>query len=266
MASNGKKTNNGSFMTTVNNLDGDPEILQFFFSQICEIAEINSWTDIQTLAFTKSKLTGNSLKLFISSQDAQNAKNVHELKEIFSKFFRPQSKHNAINELQNFKLLPSESILSMAQKLDKLIRIVYADVKDIQAIKSIKFTSFLAALPANYKIKILENSIQSIDEAIQKAQLLQDLYVEKYTFRVSSSQRETDVDNLSAQVNALRQRISELSDVKPQQIDTLSYRSQRSEREKNSPPFTTKRRLAFDKTSKNTGFCQTVFKSESQYF
>lgn len=210
MARNGKN----SFMCHIQPFDGDQELVQFFFTQIAEIAEINTWSDIQTLTFAKSKLTGNALKFYITSEAAQNAANVDDLKTVFLNFFRPKTKNSALLELQALTLLPNESYLNLNQRLDSLIRIVHPEIRDKAALDSVKATHFLNSINPIHKLKILEAAITAYDEIVARAQLLQDVTIQAQVLNPLPSRDSLShpvLDDLSQQVNFIKEKVENLS-------------------------------------------------------
>lgn len=223
MARNGKATN---FMCNISPFDGDPEILNFFFNQVAEIAEINGWSDIQTFAFCKSKLAGNALKFFISSEAAQKAQNVADLKIIFSEFFRPKNRQSALLELQSIQLLPNETYLNLNQRIDSLIRLVHPELDTKAALDSVKTNYFLNCITPLHKVKILEADISNYDDIVARAQLLQDVAIQTNILNPIPSLSSNTIsiskpvlDDLSAQVNYLKEDVKKLNNVNNAQLN-----------------------------------------------
>lgn len=200
---------NGTFHLSVSPFSGEPEFVNFFFKSVSDLAELNGWSEDQALAFCRSRLEGAALKFYVSSEAAQNATELDQLQLIFASFFRPQSKQQAILELQSIKLLPQETIVSLAQRIDTLIKRAHPEIIDSIALDSVKLPVFLNAIPQTFKFKILENSIDIYTQAVAKAQLLQDLQVQSCSF--STAPTNPMIDSLSQAVNHIKQNVADLS-------------------------------------------------------
>lgn len=214
--SNGKP----HFSFNVQSFEGDPQLLNFFFKQVEEISSLNSWSDSQTFAFCKSKLAGNALKFYISSEKAQQAQDIHELKTVLLEFFRPKTKQSALLELQAIQLLPNETYMNLNLRIDSLVRIVHPELGSKEAIDSVKSIHFLNTIDPNHKVKILEAALNSYDEVVARAQLLQDVSIQTSVLNPVSMPSSSNAfvpqnqnpmfDELSAQVNFLREDLKKM--------------------------------------------------------
>ena len=74
-------------------------------------------------------------------------------------------------------MLPGENISILAHRLDCIVAKAYRDIQDQEALKSIKFKKLLEILPSDTQIHLLKNNINSYDQAVLQAQLIQDCTV-----------------------------------------------------------------------------------------
>lgn len=196
---------NSKFFLNITPFEGDPQLLNFFFDQISEIQSLNKWSEAQTIAFLKTKIGGVALKYYIESSNFKNLKTVEEIKIQFQSFFKQDTKQASIQNLNSLRLLPGESIINLSHRLDVLVDKVYPEIEDAKALDAIKFQQFLSAIPVAYKTKILESNISNYGDAINKAQLTQDIQAEASILNVMPN--EDSVTQLTAQINALQQEI-----------------------------------------------------------
>lgn len=198
-----------ALLLNINPFDGDPGLLNFFFEQINDLKSCNKWSEIQTIAFLKTKLSGVALRYFIESSAFRSANSVEEIKQLFSSFFRSDSNVVAEQQLANFKLLPGETIRNLAHRLNVLIARVYPTISDVTALNAIKKNKFLESIPVNIRVKLLEYNIDSYDETVAKAQHLQDIFAQSALLQGESSSQ--PFAEISAQINSLQSQIKDLN-------------------------------------------------------
>lgn len=67
-----------------------------------------------------------------------------------------------------------ESIPNFAHRLNSLAPKAHNAIKDKEALNAIQFNKFISVIPNSYRVHILQNSIQTYNEAVEKAVLLED--------------------------------------------------------------------------------------------
>lgn len=210
---------NRSFSINLNPFEGDPKSLNFFFETIEELSNVNKWNDAETMLYFKSKISGPALAFFSESHSCRSAKNLSEVKKLFTEFFlTTYTPKNHFLELQNISLQENENIRSLAHRIEVLTVQAYPDIEDDKAINAIKFNQLLAALPPIFQKEILKNKVSDFNEAKNLAQNIQE--VEK----VTSATHFSNFLNSSHQVNSLQEKVKQLED----QINLLQSGSFRS--------------------------------------
>lgn len=195
------------FTIQISPFDGDPNYVSHFFNLIEELALQNNWSNEQTILFFKSKLSGPALKFFLEDVNLAKSDNLNTILLEFKNFFVPDNTSSTLNELNKIQLLPDESIRHFAHRLQVLTHKVYTQVTDENALSVIKYNKFISALPANLRIKLLEENIQNFKDAVQRAHQLQDILNQELVPKTSNSEScntlTTQLADLAAKVNAL---------------------------------------------------------------
>ena len=163
--------------SSVFSFEGDPDTLMFFKSQIEDVQKVYNYNDAQLLMFIRSKLQGPALKYIRQISQTQQIKTSQQLLPLLENFFKPTSLPQALSDLSAIGLLPGENISNLAHRLDCIVAKAYRDIKDQEALKSIKFKKLLVVLPSDIRIHLLKNNIDSYDQAVLQAQLVQDCMV-----------------------------------------------------------------------------------------
>jgi hypothetical protein len=200
---------NSTFNVHINSFDGDPNYVKFFFVLLHESAKINKWTNEQTLLFLKSKLTGAALKYFLETPNLMLTDDITLIQNKFETFFCEKSNNSAFTEFNNLSLLPEESITHFSHRLNVITTNAYPDITDQNALNSIKLNKFLASLPTNLRIKLREEKVISFENAMCRAQELQQIFNSE--LQPKSNQNNyinaisTSLANLTDKVDALTQ-------------------------------------------------------------
>lgn len=202
-------------LMSVNNYSGDPEITEFFFNQIRDIQQLNSWSEADALIFLRSKLSGSALKFFIDSPSLKNETSLENVQKEFSKFFRPVTQQQASQKWNAIKMQDFETVRNLSHRIDAMFSKAFPDILDPNAINAIKFNQLIATIPLEYKTRILEQEITNFQAATDKAQLLQDIeqQASSSSSSVNAMQSKSSNDqfqNFSEQLNYLSEQISEL--------------------------------------------------------
>lgn len=204
------KQTSSNFLLNINPYDGDPETIQFFCEQVSDIININKFSDEQSLAYIKSKLTGAALKYYLESPKLKSIKQYPILLDELTKFFSTKTNSFAIQSLESLAMMPNETIKNLSHRLNVLVDKVYPNITDSTAINNIKYVKFLATIPIEIKIKILEQGITSYEGAVERAQTLQEISSERELTNQSQS--------LQEEINMLKKTLAEA--VRPAPRDT----------------------------------------------
>lgn len=149
---------------------GDPELLDFFISQVQDLANLKKWSPQEHLLFLRSKLAGPALDFLVKDRQIATIKTVGELQDALRKFFRPPSQLASISELHSISLLMDESIMNFAHRINALVGRVYPELADPKALNDIKLVILNKGLPHDLRTKILSENIKDFDLAVEKAQ------------------------------------------------------------------------------------------------
>lgn len=193
-----------NFNINIQNFDGDPSMVEFFFSQLEDVVKFNGYTQEQGLALLRSKLTASALKFYINNQELKDLKSVTEAKSIISQFFSPSCVKVSASELHNITILPNESIKNLAHRINNLACQVYPQMQN-ESLNQIKYVQLVAALPADLKYKIYKQNINTYVEAIAFAQNCQDAQLAAGSAHslVQSNHLET-INALKGQIQAMQ--------------------------------------------------------------
>lgn len=121
----------------------DPELLEFFKSQVKDISASNRWTDKQALTFAKSKLDGPARTFIVQKLEYFFNNSTTELFNVLRTQFKKQNLCKAIAEFNAMPMLPAESISNLAHRLDSSIPKAHNTMKEVDALNAIKFNKFL---------------------------------------------------------------------------------------------------------------------------
>ena len=160
----------------IQNFDGNPSMVNFFFDQINEVKEIYNLSDTETFALFKSKLHGPALHFFLDTPNLSQIKDLSVLRKEFENFYvHKKSVHSSLKNLECLKIEPQESLRNFSYRLEKLLKEAYPKL-DKPSLMSIKFTHFINAMSKPIKIKLLEENINDFDTALQRAEHLKNIY------------------------------------------------------------------------------------------
>lgn len=190
-----------NFNIYIQNFDGNPSLIEFFFSQLEDFVKFNAYTDEQALSFLKSKLVGNALEFYLSSQELKGANNINEAKQILTEFFSSSNVRVSAAELNNIKLLQGESVKNLVHRINAVALKVYPNM-DATALNQIKLVQLIAALPSEMQCKIYEKGVNGYKETVELAQRIQDSQI------ASSSNYDitenTELNKLKQQINLMQ--------------------------------------------------------------
>lgn len=197
------------FTFSIENFDGDPDLINFFFDQIVEYARIKDLSKQETVFFLKSKLKGPAQKYLVENPILYQATDFEFIEKEFKKFFAKNSSATFLNQLNNLSMLPQETVKNFAHRLNVLSSKVYTNINDKESKDHIKFVKFVACLPSNIRVKLQEEGIKDFDKAVDRAQVLQDIFVQEQIL-ISNPICET-MDSVQQQLNMLTEKINYLT-------------------------------------------------------
>lgn len=105
-------------------------------------------------------------------------------------------------------MLPQETIKNFAHRLNVLSSKVYTNIKDKESIDHIKFVKFVACLPSNIRVKLQEEDIKTFDKAVDRAQILQDIFVQEQILIQPATH---SIDSVQEQLTKLTEKINYLT-------------------------------------------------------
>lgn len=146
--------------------DGDPTFLTFFKQQIMDTIAINKWSPTIALTYLRSKLVGNALAFYINSYKCKSASSVEEIFQIFKEHFTKSSNSANVLQFQNLKFDPHYNTLSsFINSLNTLAAAIYPMLDD-EPLQHIKYVKLIEAIPAKYKLQLLQQKVEKFDQAI----------------------------------------------------------------------------------------------------
>jgi len=200
--------NQSNFHPSILTFSGNPEHLNFFKLQILDLQKLNKWDDARTLFYLRSKLSGAALEFFVANPRLHSITSVDELFNKFELFFKSDSVSNPIIELDNLRIKSSETISQFAIRLDNLVSKLYASMSDEDQ-KKIKFNKLIANVSPDVRIFILQNKINSYDEALEKAIFYTQISQQNKLFPTSANAN-SNVDLLFEKVNLLQTKLDKM--------------------------------------------------------
>lgn len=196
---------------------GDPAVLDFFAKQIQDVCTINNYENNQAVAFFRAHLTGAALNFYCTDPYFKGNLTLQQIIDKFKEYFLV-TPNASVHTLQTLQILPSESMHNLAHRLNKIIAQVYPELVDEAARNTIKLTHFTAALPYSIKVVLLKENIVDFNEAVKRAQQLQDIEIS--AAMVPTHPSDIKIASLNEEVNALKQQINAISLQKSEQNKT----------------------------------------------
>lgn len=206
--SNGPARNKSSFNINISPFTGDAEQLEFFITQVTEVANCNHWSDIETLTFARSKLQGPALTYYIQKTEYHPISTTQELFAVLRAQYKKVNTCRAITDFNTLTMHTDESVRNFAHRLDSLAPKAHESVKDREALNSIKFNKFISVIPNGFRVHILQNNIKTYNEAVEKAILLEDCAASN-EYICQASAQSTPIQELRSEINSLRETISQ---------------------------------------------------------
>lgn len=113
-----------------------------------------------------------------------------------------------MNDLNALFLLSHESIKIFARRLNVLAAEVYPEILDKVALSHIKYVKLIACLPSTIRIKLQEESSKTYEKELERAQVLQEIFIQDNDFLVSDNnnvndQLQSKIADLSGSINNL---------------------------------------------------------------
>lgn len=200
----------------VQNFDGNNISVNYFINQIKDVADLNKWNEKVSLLYAKSKLTGKAQTLITQAEEIRKFNSIEELFEKLNDFFKGKSFAENINEFESFQMLPQETIINLAHRLDLTTHRIYGDVQDTTTVNKTKFIKFLQIIPPEMRSSILENEINTYEDAVKRATLIQNSINSNKVLKCNNDD-EDKFGNLTQQINSLHESVEKIQKYKQNQ-------------------------------------------------
>lgn len=218
---------------TIMPFDGNPQHINFFKSQIFDVANFFQWSDLYTLNVARSKLTGKAKDFYIQSHQAEPFTSTTDFFNRLFSFFPTSSVAQCIYDLESFAMLPDEPIQHLIHRLNIAARKVYPSMP-IESLNQIKFTKLIKILPENFRQIILQDTISDYDAAVAKATLIFQSMSQSSILSLNS--QNPSINAIDQKVNSIQSSLDKLTQAKPQKDNTndkadksnFSYRAKRN--------------------------------------
>lgn len=218
---------------TIMPFDGNPQHIDFFKSQIFDVANIFQWSDLYTLNVARSKLTGKAKDFYIQAHQAEPFTSITDFFNRLFSFFPTSSVAQRIHDLESFVMLPDEPIQHLIHRLNIAARKVYPTMP-LESLNQIKFTKLIKILPENFRQTILQDTISNYDAAVAKATLIFQSMSQNSI--LSHSSQNLSINAIDKKVNAIQTSLDNLTQTKKQKANTndkadksnFSYRAKRN--------------------------------------
>lgn len=184
--------------------DGDADSLEFFISEVKDLAKIRKWNDQEMLFYAKRSLVGPAYKFLTNISTYTDIKTSNQLFAALRTHFPFKDPHQARQELTNFKRQADESIRHMAHRLDALTHKAYPDASE-ETRNTIKQEKFLMNIPHSIRTHILQAGIEAYPETVNKAVHLQNC---ETTNQIISDTSTSPLRNISEELRALKESIN----------------------------------------------------------
>ena len=158
----------------IQKFDGNTEQVEYFIQQLKQVAESSNWPDVYTLAYVKTNLTGKALKYINEIDEIKKIRTAEELFDKLLSFFKKKSLTLSFKEWENLKKLSKESIRSLAHRINLAYHRAFPQIEDETAGDRTKFYKLIKVLPPQIRLDILKDRIETFEEAVDRAIILQD--------------------------------------------------------------------------------------------
>ena len=207
-----------NFSIPIQPFDGDPAVLDFFTNQIKEVCNINKYENNQAVAFFRAHLKGAALSYYCTEPFFKTNVTLDQILNKFKEYFRELVPTVNIHNLQTLQMLPSESVHNLAHRLNTIISQVYPEVIDELARNTIKFKHFIAALPYNIRVNLLKENISDFNEAVKRAQQLQDIEIAAAVVPMHTSNNQ--INHLENEIKSLKEQLNVMTQHKQEENQT----------------------------------------------
>lgn len=221
------------------------ENISYFLNQLKEVAELEEWSPEKKLIILKLNLREKALKFAISVLEDSDA-NFDDLeKALIGKFSKDKNFNEIQKEFNDLKQLPTESVQSYAERVEKLAnkfgnpsKSNNAEIKKL--VNDLKFSKFVEGLRPDIKIDVKKMGPKEFKQAITLANNIQQALEDTDSVSVCNVIKRDNESELSVllksqfETNKALQQISEnmsrLADnsLKPQVHEANSYNMQPS--------------------------------------
>lgn len=192
--------------------DGDPEELNFFISQLTNMAKMYNWSEESFMMFISQNLRGIAKKFFFQKSEITKFESAEQIFDELRTFFLQKSVAAHSKELDSLHMFTDEKIANLSHRLEVLVHKVYNKITDRQALDQIKFNKFLQVIPHSYRLLIRQNEIDNFTSAVAKATLAQDCEIENSIIRKSEgTSNEKKFSEINEQIHSIQESLDNLN-------------------------------------------------------
>lgn len=195
----------------------EEENLDEFLAQFENIAELSGWKDNERGLILKTRLRGEAFKHIMDNEQSKN-NDIKAIKaELCRKFTKRKTQQQKKQLFDNIKHTPKMSIEEFGKVIKMRTKDYLGITKDTPETKQIENTvmlqKFLETIREDIAIEIKKLDITTFEEAVKKAQQLNDVY-ETVTVNNITKTEENNVSEIvkNLEIMKLREEMEEIKD------------------------------------------------------
>ena len=120
-------------------------------------------------------MSGKALTFIIESEEIAPIQNAQELFQKLQQQFKHRSFATSFNDWENLKMLPQESVRNLAHRINLAFHRTFPEDDTHSATANrAKLYKLIKVLPAEVRLKIMQDNITEYSTAVEKAALIQD--------------------------------------------------------------------------------------------
>lgn len=169
------------FNSLLPEFSGKPEEnVEYFFSLLEQVAQIAGWPTAHLTIILKSRLKGEAQSLVSSDKNMQLETDYPRLKQmILDHFLKQKSLLQKYADFNSIVQTPNLNVKQLAQKIKSAAKIYLEhgneqSIQEKSLVDKLLLTKFCDALRADIRWELRKFNPTSLDEAIQKAQLIEE--------------------------------------------------------------------------------------------
>lgn len=193
------------------------ENLEEFLAQFENIAELSGWEDNERGLILKTRLRGEAFKHILESEKSKN-NDINSIKaELCKKFTKKKTQQQKKQLFDNIKHTPKMSIEEVGKVIKMRTKDYLGITKETPETKKIENTvmlqKFLETIREDIAIEIKKLDITTFEEAVKKAQQLNDVY-ETVTVNNITKTEENNISEIvkNLEIMKLREEMQEIKD------------------------------------------------------